>query len=126
MTHTPGHWYAAEVEGGLEIRRMRSEGDEQTEEVIADIRFGDTQPEHECRENARLLAAALPLLADLKTRAGNLETTADYLQRCVDAGMKHPGFNKADTMSLQTIIDGLRECGASAWAAIAKARPVTA
>ena len=66
MKHTPGPWYAAEVHGGLEIRCLRDDDDPQSEEVIADIRFGDTEPEAVARANAAALSAALDLLAALE------------------------------------------------------------
>ena len=88
MKHTPGPWYAAEVHGGLEIRRLRNDDDPQSEEVIADIRFGDTEPEAVARANAAALSAALDLLAAL-------ERTLSWLTRHPGSGLYSSVYNQA-------------------------------
>ena len=60
------------------------------------------------------------LLAELETRAGNLETTAAYLQRWQDNGAIKP--DNADTPALDVMIVGLLICSAETRAAIAKAK----
>jgi len=60
------------------------------------------------------------LLAELETRAGNLETIAAYLQRWQDNGAIKP--DKADTPALDVMIVGLLICSAETRAAIAKAK----
>ena len=60
------------------------------------------------------------LLAELETRAGNLETIAAYLQRWQDNGAIKP--DNADTPALDVMITGLLICAAETRAAIAKAK----
>ena len=88
MKHTPEPWYAAEVHGGLEIRCLRDDDDPQSEEVIADIRFGDTEPEAVARANAAALSAALDLLAAL-------ERTLSWLTSYPGSGLYSSVYNQA-------------------------------